>query len=104
MGPHDFTEAHERGRASGPGHPGVQVLHYSGSGIKPWDALFSDKWSDASLLANCAAELPAVVAQLTMEGHGNRLDGYNDVERLWSAICEWLSQFAAMSAALESKG
>ena len=53
--PHDFTEAHELIRAGGaPGHGGAAVLHYSGTGVKPWDLLFERRGDQGKRLHQSA--------------------------------------------------
>ncbi len=103
--PHDFTDAHERIRAGGaPGHPGAAVLHFSGTGVKPWDLLFERRGDASSLRVANAAGTKLLLDQLIAEGPGDRLDGYVDVQRLWTAMLEWLSQLVDASDALAADG
>eukprot|EP00930_Biecheleria_cincta_P089523 TRINITY_DN78850_c0_g1_i1.p1 TRINITY_DN78850_c0_g1~~TRINITY_DN78850_c0_g1_i1.p1 ORF type:complete len:546 (-),score=97.69 TRINITY_DN78850_c0_g1_i1:29-1666(-) len=103
--PHDFTEAHEEVRAGGaPGHVGATVLHYSGTGIKPWDLLYEERGKAASLRVSSLPDVQLLHQRLTSEGPKDRLDGYEDKLRLWSAMLEWLEQFADVVSRLQQGG
>ncbi|CAE8622817.1 unnamed protein product [Polarella glacialis] len=106
--PHDFTEAHEVIRAAGAPehvlHVGASVLHYSGSGVKPWDLLSCAGEPFGSLLIDSAEEVGPYLRRLTIEGPGSRLDGYKDQQRLWAAMLEWLAQLADVSSRLAKEG
>jgi len=108
--PHDWTDAHESivspSIANGPldGHTGVSsahsgavVLHYSGTGVKPWKLLWGppDEAHQglATLLASSVGDLPGLLERYEKDGDGNRLDGYSDRMRLWAAMLEWFTQF-----------
>jgi len=105
--PHDFTEAHEMIRAGGAaGHVGAVVLHFSGTGVKPWDLLFDGK-SHSGAGVPCVADAAGVrllVQKLRSEGPGQRLEGYVDVARLWDAMLEWLDQLVDALAYLAPQG
>lgn len=103
--PHDFSEAHEVVRAGGtPGHVGATVLHYSGTGIKPWDLLYEERGKATSLRVSSLSDVQQLHQRLTSEGPQDRLEGYNDKLRLWSAMLEWLEQFADVVFRLQQGG
>eukprot|EP00928_Gymnodinium_smaydae_P049890 TRINITY_DN33504_c0_g1_i1.p1 TRINITY_DN33504_c0_g1~~TRINITY_DN33504_c0_g1_i1.p1 ORF type:complete len:530 (+),score=69.06 TRINITY_DN33504_c0_g1_i1:159-1748(+) len=111
--PHDFTEPHKTIRSQGSHHPGVVVLHFSGSGVKPWDTVFEKKWDasknawqldSSTLRVSNATDVAAFASQLKASGPQDHLDGYNDVDRLWTAIMEWVTQLASVSSFLEAQG
>mmetsp|Transcript_82966 Transcript_82966/g.173713 ORF Transcript_82966/g.173713 Transcript_82966/m.173713 type:complete len:508 (+) Transcript_82966:152-1675(+) len=100
---HDWTSEHEKLREEGdsrgyelPGssHPGAVVLHYSGTGVKPWNLLFDN---DSKLVAKSLSSLEELYKQLLQEGPKERMEGYNDVARLWSAMLEWLEQLVSLA-------
>eukprot|EP00931_Biecheleriopsis_adriatica_P067057 TRINITY_DN41262_c0_g1_i1.p1 TRINITY_DN41262_c0_g1~~TRINITY_DN41262_c0_g1_i1.p1 ORF type:complete len:351 (-),score=78.15 TRINITY_DN41262_c0_g1_i1:193-1245(-) len=102
---HDFSEVHESIRNGGiPGHAGAVVLHYSGTGVKPWDLLYGTAGDAATLQINAAHEVPRLLARWREEGPAVRLEGYKDQERLWLAMLEWLEQFVAVASRVADAG
>eukprot|EP00933_Yihiella_yeosuensis_P077811 TRINITY_DN8870_c0_g1_i3.p1 TRINITY_DN8870_c0_g1~~TRINITY_DN8870_c0_g1_i3.p1 ORF type:complete len:514 (+),score=99.93 TRINITY_DN8870_c0_g1_i3:299-1840(+) len=110
--PHDFTEAHEVIRAEGAvGHQGAAVLHYSGTGVKPWDLLWRPAEPEGgcseggrALLVGSAEDLPNLLHGLREVGPGARLDYYSDKARLWEAMLEWLAQLSDLASELADRG
>ena len=45
-----------------------------------------------------------MLVQLDKEGADDRMDGYADTPRLWSAMLEWLAQFTEVSNWLATTG
>jgi hypothetical protein len=102
--PHDFTEAHEAIRAGGAtGHVGARVLHFSGTGVKPWDLLLEKRGDIETLRVASVAESRRLLDRLILEGPGERMEGYVDAARLWDAMLEWLLQFVEASEAIVRK-
>ena len=105
--PHDWTEAHEALLENSPINSlmtGAVVLHYSGTGVKPWDLLLAKHGDIGSLRVNTVADLSHLLVQLKKDGADDRMDGYADTPRLWSAMLEWLAQFNEVSNWLASNG
>lgn len=107
--PHDWTEAHEAIRAAGDdagysgagsSNPGAVVLHYSGSGVKPWNLLYERRGDAKVLRVSSVTELEELYHSLVASGPGVHLEGYKDVGRLWSSLLEWLGQLLAAASSL----
>lgn len=117
--PHDFTEAHEMIRSKdkamrsqgveSASNPGAIVIHYSGLSVKPWKLLWEYFERGDSRKPNLLIASAAGLRQLR-DGYnreasdGQRLDGYDDRERLFSAMKEWLDQFLEVAEELQQTG
>jgi len=105
--PHDWTEAHEAilgENAADSKMVGAVVLHYSGTGIKPWDLLLQKKGDIGSLRVSTVADIAPLFARLTAEGSDDRMEGYADTPRLWAAMLEWLAEFGEAACCLAAGG
>lgn len=69
------------------------VLHFSGSGVKPWDLV--DQLPDVPTTPGKHLEGAAVAPRWRFTCGA---PGYEDRERLWGAIVEWLAQLSAVVA------
>jgi len=102
--PHDWTPAHQAVRDASAFHPGVVVLHYSGTGVKPWDLLYQRRGDATTLRAQSAQAVEELHRRLAAEGPGDFLEGYADTARLWAALLEWLEQFSMCASELAAVG